>query len=66
MLSLTPAAVPALRAMGSRAQEVRLGLHLLAALMLSDMDRGKAVVCACQTRQVSAVRLLVSPASAGP
>ena len=66
MLSLTPAAVPALPAMGRRAQEERLGSHLLAALMLSDMGRGRAVACTCQTRQVSAVRLPVTPASAGP
>ena len=45
VLSLTQAAVPALPAMGRRAQEVRLGLHLLAAQMLSHMGRGRAAVC---------------------
>ena len=66
MLRLTQAVVPAVPTMGRRAREVSLGLQPFAALMLSHMGSIRAAVCACNTRPVSSVRLLVWLASAGP
>ena len=58
--------MPALPAVGRRAQGGSLGLQLCAAPVLSHMGSIRAAVWACNTCPGSAVRLLVSPALAGP
>ena len=50
-------AAPGCCAGKGKALEVRLGLQLFAALMLSHRGSGRAPVCACNTHQVKALRL---------